>query len=40
MLIDQNEGGRSSAARSCLFAAGWRPAKNKEEAEAISRSAP
>jgi hypothetical protein len=40
MLVDQNAGGRSSAVRSCLFAAGWQPAKNKAEAEAISRSAP
>nr|WP_294519150.1 hypothetical protein [uncultured Rhodopila sp.] len=40
MMVDQNEAGRNSAARSCLFAAGWQPAKNKEDAEAISRSAP
>nr|WP_294510637.1 hypothetical protein [uncultured Rhodopila sp.] len=40
MMVDQNEAGRNSAARSCLFAAGWQPARNKADAEAISRSAP
>jgi len=39
MLVDQNQDARNSAFRSCLYAAGWLPAKNREEAEAITNSA-
>jgi hypothetical protein len=40
MPVDQNQAGRNSAARSCLFAAGWRPVKNKAEAEEVTNSVP
>jgi hypothetical protein len=39
-LVDQNQGARQSAVRACLYQAGWQPARNKEEAEAIMNSRP
>jgi hypothetical protein len=38
MNIDQNETGRTAALRSCLYQAGWQPAKDREEAEMITNS--
>ncbi len=38
VTLDQNSGARDSGFQSCLMNAGWRLAKNKEEAEAIARS--
>ncbi len=38
VTLDQNSGARDSGFQSCLMNAGWRLAKNKEEAEAITRS--
>jgi hypothetical protein len=38
VTVDQNGAGRNSAFRSCLFTAGWRQVKNKEEAEAVTNS--
>jgi hypothetical protein len=38
MPVDQNQAGRNSGVRSCLFAAGWQPVKNKAEAEAVTNS--
>jgi hypothetical protein len=38
--VDANAAARDSAVRSCLFQDGWIPAKDKEEADAIFRSAP
>ncbi len=40
MSVDQNEAGRNSAVRACLFAAGWQPVKDKAEALAVTNSAP
>ena len=40
VTVDYNENARDSAVRACLFAAGWVPAKNEEEAEAIFNSPP
>ena len=36
--VDLNETGRNNGFRSCLFTAGWRPVKSKEEAEAVTNS--
>jgi hypothetical protein len=38
LTTDLNETGRSSAFRACLFANGWRPVKDKDEARAITNS--
>jgi hypothetical protein len=38
ITVDQNQGARQGAVRSCLFEAGWQPVKNKEEAAAIASS--
>lgn len=35
--IDDNASGRENATKSCLYSAGWRPAKNKEEADHITK---
>src|SRR4051812_43587358 len=40
VLVDQNDSARDSAFRSCLYAAGWIPVKNQEEAAAVTNSAP
>jgi hypothetical protein len=40
VTVDQNQGARQSAVRSCLFQAGWQPMKNKQEAEAVTNSRP
>jgi hypothetical protein len=37
--VDQNQGARNSAVRSCLMAAGWRPVKNEEEAALVTNGA-
>jgi hypothetical protein len=39
VTVDQNQGARNSAVRSCLFEAGWRPVKDREEAIAVTESA-
>ena len=36
MTVDDNESARSSSAVSCLYSAGWRPAKDKEDAQRIT----
>lgn len=38
MTTDLNQSGRSSAVRACLFAAGWQPVKDKDEARAVTNS--
>ena len=38
MPVDQNQGARNDAARSCLYSAGWVPVKDKAEAEAVTNS--
>ncbi len=38
MSVDQNLVGRDSAFRSCLYQAGWKTAKDKAEAEAITNA--
>ena len=38
--IDLNSQPRSASYRSCLLTAGWQPARDKEEAEAITRMTP
>ena len=38
--MDLNSQPRSASYRSCLLTAGWQPARDKEEAEAITRMAP
>jgi hypothetical protein len=35
--VDDNETPRGNAVTSCLYTAGWRPAKDKEEAARITR---
>ncbi len=40
MPVDQNQGARNSAVRSCLMNAGWVPVKNREEAAQIANSTP
>jgi hypothetical protein len=37
--VDQNQGARNSAVRSCLMTAGWQPVKDKEEAALVTNSA-
>lgn len=39
MPIDQNQGARNSAARSCLMSAGWQPVKDKEEGALVTNAA-
>jgi hypothetical protein len=39
MPVDQNQGARNSAFRSCLMTAGWQPVKDKEEAALVTNSA-
>ena len=38
ITVDQNNAARNSGLRSCLFAAGWQPVKNKEEAVEVTQS--
>jgi hypothetical protein len=38
--VDQNQGARNSAVRSCLMATGWQPVKDAEEAARVTNSAP
>lgn len=38
ITVDQNNAARNSGFRACLFAAGWQPVKNKEEAAAVTQS--
>jgi len=38
MMVDQNQGARNSAVKSCLYAAGWVPVKDKAEAQAVTNS--
>jgi hypothetical protein len=38
--VDQNQGARSSAARSCLMMAGWQPVKDEAEAALVTNSVP